>query len=183
MGPDAFLARAVRGRRPRRTPSHALRALDAASGRETSLTLAALAALALVVRDRRRGAVPSRHALLVLASVFGTHAAHRLVRRLIDRPRPLVARLAGKRSPSFPSGHAARAAALFGALANVAAAERAVDARAAQAAAILAALVAGTARVARGRHWPTDIVGGVALGALVAAGCAMALDSADVPVR
>ncbi|AHG89169.1 phosphoesterase PA-phosphatase related protein [Gemmatirosa kalamazoonensis] len=166
---DVPLGRRLRGGRPRGRPSPVERLLDALAGREESLAVAAAVALLL---GRRHGAA----ALALVASTFGVHAAHRALRLAVDRPRPLLARLAGKRTPSFPSGHAARAAALFGTLAHVAARDRVAPGAVTYPVAIGLAAAAGLARVKRGRHWTTDVVGGLGLGVAAAAAGAIWYD-------
>ena len=69
----------------------------------------------------------------------------------------------GADSFGFPSGHAARAAALFAALLWVLLPPR-YRLRAAVAGGLLAGAVMGYARVALGVHWPTDAIGGTLLG-------------------
>lgn len=98
-----------------------------------------------------------------------------LIKVLVDRARPDINRLAGFSAPSFPSGHAATAAATFAALALVLGRRRSRTARVAMAgaAAALTALVACT-RVLLGVHWTTDVLAGAALGWGWAALCSIA---------
>ena len=165
---DATAGRRVRGGWPRRRPRGALRTLDLLSGSGPSLALAVASA----------GAVGWRHgaaALPVLAGGAATHLLQRALRRIVARPRPVAGRLA-KRNPSFPSGHAARAAAILGLLAFVGAREELAPGALTYPAAAAASLGAGLARVRRGRHWPTAVLGGLGLGAAVAAAGALWYD-------
>jgi undecaprenyl-diphosphatase len=132
----------------------------------------ALAAAAAARRHGKRAAVP-----IALAAPLG-NAAHGALKYTIRRPRPLAARLTGKRTPSFPSGHAARVAAAAGVVGY--AAVRDGDATPAVAIPLGAAVaIAGAAsRVYVHRHWMTDAVGGWGLGVTVAALCGLWYDRA-----
>jgi undecaprenyl-diphosphatase len=141
----------------------------ALTGQRATLAAGVLAATAVAARRGADAALP------VLAAVPGSNALHAALKYSRRHRRPLRARITGKRTPSFPSGHAARGAALAGVLAHLAAR----DGRGA--AAVLAAggtvaLVGAAQRVRVERHWASDVLGGWALGAAVAAGCAMWYD-------
>ncbi len=99
-----------------------------------------------------------------------------LLKELVARPRPEGAGL------GFPSGHATAAAAFFGAVIFLAGSlRRRAACLALRAAALtLIVLVAG-ARVILRAHWPSDVVGGVALGLALAS--AAALLAAQPPGR
>ena len=56
-------------------------------------------------------ALPVQACLLMLIATAASTVAHRLMQQAIHRPRPPFAFLAGKTSPSYPSGHATRSAA------------------------------------------------------------------------
>ena len=73
----------------------------------------------------------------------------------------------------FPSGHATAAAAFFGALIYLAGTLPASACRAVRALAIVAIVLVATARVILRAHWPSDVVGGVALGLALAAAAAL----------
>ena len=97
--------------------------------------------------------------------VLGQALATNLVKVIVDRARPDIHRLAGVSGPSFPSGHAATAAATFAAVALLAGRGRSRSTRAVLAAAAggVAAAVAAT-RVLLGVHWLTDVLAGLAMG-------------------
>lgn len=107
-----------------------------------------------------------------LAGVMGaTVLVERLtidgMKLLIDRSRPAFdLHPVATHSSSFPSGHAGNSMAVFLAIALIAVP------RARRRAAVIAALVAsfliGLTRPYLGVHWPSDVVGGWALGAAVA---------------
>ena len=84
---------------------------------------------------------------------------------IIDRGRPDVLQLVGWDGPSFPSGHAAAAAAAWPAVALVLGRGCPRPLRAVLAAgAALIAIAVATSRALLGVHWFTDIVAGVTLG-------------------
>jgi undecaprenyl-diphosphatase len=100
---------------------------------------------------------------------LGTVTAAKL---LADRPRPVFTQpLAVAGGQSFPSGHAAGSAALYGVLVLLVVP---VLARGPRVAAVLAGVVfvlaVATSRVLLGVHYPSDVVAGLAVGAAWAAG-------------
>ena len=130
--------------------------------------------VAVGVAEARR--LPSRSLPAFLALVeAGQLLLANLIKVLVDRARPDINPLAGFSAPSFPSGHAATAAATFAALALLLGRRRSRQTRAglAAAAAGLTALVACT-RVLLGVHWTTDVLAGAALGWGWAALCSIA---------
>jgi membrane protein DedA with SNARE-associated domain/membrane-associated phospholipid phosphatase len=109
-----------------------------------------------------------RPILLLAAAYLGADLAFNAVKELVHRPRPpagiLLKPVAG---PSFPSGHATQAVAVYGMLAALAAAATTSWARkvAAWAAAVVIIGVVAVSRLYLGAHWLTDVLGGLALGA------------------
>jgi membrane-associated phospholipid phosphatase len=105
---------------------------------------------------------------LLAAAYVGADLAFNAVKELVHRPRPpagiLLKPVAG---PSFPSGHATQAVAVYGMLAALSAAATARWSGKVAAWA-LAVVITGAVAVSRlylGTHWLTDVLGGLALGA------------------
>lgn len=122
------------------------------------IAITAVAALWLFVRGRRRDA-----AWLILATMSGralVFAQKLIFARL--RPEEHL-RLVEVSSLSFPSGHAANATMVFGGLALLAPREWR---RTALGVAAGLALLVGASRPMLGVHWPSDVLGGWAFGAL-----------------
>ncbi|MBA2556140.1 MAG: phosphatase PAP2 family protein [Chloroflexi bacterium] len=89
-----------------------------------------------------------------------------ITKLLVERPRPdgaTILGLLGEESFAYPSGHVVRAAALVGVLMWLALPRR-WRVLGALGAALAAGALMGLARVALGVHWPTDALGGAALG-------------------
>jgi membrane-associated phospholipid phosphatase len=86
---------------------------------------------------------------------------------LIGRPRPF--------DPSFgfPSGHATAAATFFGAVIYLAGSLRPPARTWVRALAGLAIVLVGLSRVMLRAHWPSDVIGGVALGLALASAAAL----------
>lgn len=108
-----------------------------------------------------------RHAVQVAAGALGGIIAELGLKRVFLRPRPtLLAQLEAVTSTSFPSGHSMAAASFYLTLAFVAG--RSPRLRAWRAPLLLGggALAGGIGltRVYLGVHWPTDVLGGLALG-------------------
>ncbi len=106
-------------------------------------------------------------ALAALARVLSP-----VVKALVDRPRPsdaLVNVVHQLGDPSFPSGHVLGATLFYGFL--IYCAGSAISGRRlrrfVQAALVLVIGLMGYARVQLGAHWPTDVLGGYALGLLI----------------
>jgi membrane-associated phospholipid phosphatase len=109
-----------------------------------------------------------REPLLVAVAVTGEVAIFLGVTMLVDRSRPPVQHLdEAPPTSSFPSGHAAAAVVLYGAVA-ILASERVRSAalrRLLVALAVLIPLVVAVSRVYRGMHYISDVVAGLLLGA------------------
>jgi len=104
---------------------------------------------------------------LGVAAVLGD-----LAKRLVDRGRPPVSlRLIVEGEPSFPSGHATNAAGVYLTLGLVLAVfvfRRPLLRVAVVASAALVTCAVGLSRLVLGVHWPSDVLAGWALGAVVA---------------
>lgn len=133
----------------------AVTALGSAPG-AVGITLAALAAA------RRT----PRLALQIAVGALGGVTAEVGVKRIFRRERPrLLEHLEQVASNSFPSGHAMASSSLYLTLAFVASRGRRRGPRAvALATAGLVAASVAASRVYLGVHWPTDVLGGLALG-------------------
>jgi undecaprenyl-diphosphatase len=109
--------------------------------------------------------------LMLLAPI-----AESTLKFLIGRPRPFDP------SYGFPSGHATAAAAFFGALVYLA---HALPPRLRTVVRVLAAVamvLVGLSRVILRAHWPSDVMGGIALGLALASAAAL-LARAAPPVE
>lgn len=156
----------------RTVSGHAVsRALGHVGGKLPTLIAMSLASVAL---GARRGVKPALPVFAAIPLVLGTSEA---LKPAIRRPRPWTARLMGKKSRSFPSGHAARAAAMFGLAAHVARREGLLPPAAARALAVSVPLAVGGSRIHVDRHWATDVIGGLGYGAAAAALCAWWYDA------
>jgi membrane protein DedA with SNARE-associated domain/membrane-associated phospholipid phosphatase len=107
--------------------------------------------------------------LVLLATAYaGADLAFNAVKELVHRPRPPIAILLKPvAGPSFPSGHATQAVAVYGMLAALAAATTPRWSRKVTvwALAVLVAGLVGLSRLYLGAHWLTDVLAGLALGA------------------
>lgn len=109
-----------------------------------------------------------RAAAVVAAARLGELATTSVLKVAVHRPRPeLFPRLTSASGDSFPSGHAAGSAAVYGVIAVVLGIWLTAPARRWLLAGVVAwvALIA-TSRVLLGVHYPTDVLGGLAVGAL-----------------
>lgn len=112
-------------------------------------------------------------ALALLVAVASTQAVVQLAKVVVERPRPAANEAAAHAGGfSFPSGHSATAAALFGVLALVAARHASGRARWLLASAGVALMAAvGVSRVLLGAHYPTDVLAGWLTGGALALAC------------
>ena len=94
-------------------------------------------------------------------------AAETTFKYLIGRPRPFDA------SYGFPSGHATAAAAFFGAVIYLAGSLPPRARGLVRLLAGLAIVLVGLSRVMLRAHWPSDVLGGVALGLFLASAAAL----------
>jgi len=123
-----------------------------------------VAAIVIVVAERFRA--PARWVALYLGIVIlGQNVLTRTIKELADRVRPDLNPIAETLGPSFPSGHAAAAAAFWAAAALVIGRGRSRPGRAVLAggAVAIAVAVAGS-RVLLDVHWLSDVIAGLALG-------------------
>jgi membrane-associated phospholipid phosphatase len=139
---------------------------------ETWMAVIAGVVVALVEtrRTRSRWVVP-----FLLAVVVGDKLLTETIKQLVDRVRPHLNPIAATLGPSFPSGHASTAAALWAAAALVAGrwwGRRAWPVLVALAVGIPVGVAAS--RVLLDVHWLTDVVAGLALGWAWFAACAVA---------
>ena len=117
-------------------------------------------------------ALGQRHLSIFLAAAALSRVLSGIVKGWVDRPRPsasvvdVVYELGG---PSFPSGHVLGAALFYGFLiycAELSISNKAVR-RLVQGSLATVILLMGYSRVELGAHWPTDVLGGFAIGLLV----------------
>ena len=123
-----------------------------------TLVLGAAGVIVYVVERQKRWPV------FLAWTIVGSVGLDNLIKMLVDRPRPDFHRLTDVTGSAFPSGHSSAAAALFLGLAFLL--TRRMNGGRAWVwgiASVLACLVA-VSRVYLGAHWPTDVVGGLALG-------------------
>jgi membrane-associated phospholipid phosphatase len=122
--------------------------------------------IAIVVTLLQRDRISRIHVGAFLATVItSTVLLNNLVKLIVDRTRPDIARFVGASGSSFPSGHSASAAATYAALALVfgrGTTRRTWSLLAAGAGAVATAVAAS--RVLLGVHWLTDVIAGMALG-------------------
>ena len=124
-----------------------------------------------------------RLALLWLLVGLSTFALQSGLKAAFDRPRPALwpRLLSSPRDPSFPSGHAVAAATFYPLAALLVGRRRPAWRRAAWATAVGLALWIGLGRLYLGVHWPSDVLGGWAVGALQVAVAARWLGRAPSP--
>lgn len=127
------------------------------------LVLGPLAALvAAWCAYRRRG----QAAVLVVAAGVGAVAVAAVVKLVVNRPRPATQHLVEVASASFPSQHAAQAAAILPALAMVLTTRRSGARVLAGVLATVLVVGIGASRVYLGVHYPSDVAAGWIIGLL-----------------
>ncbi|MDQ1520957.1 MAG: hypothetical protein QOI55_2030 [Actinomycetota bacterium] len=163
---DALLARydlsAARWGAAHDTPTSTrfLRNVSLLGGTPVMIAVAVIGGLAESVRSRSRAVFG-----FVATVVLGQVVLVNLTKLIVDRSRPDIERLTGFSGSSFPSGHAATAAATFAVIAFLVGRGRSRETKALVAAGAAAIAVAvATTRVLLGVHWLTDVLAGLALG-------------------
>ena len=106
-----------------------------------------------------------------LALMIAAPLAEGAVKFLVGRRRP------DELSMGFPSGHATAAAAFFGAVMILAASLPSPARTWVRLAAAAGIVLVGTARVILRAHWPSDVLGGIALGLALAAAASLIASS------
>jgi membrane-associated phospholipid phosphatase len=140
--------------------THILKQISLLGGTPVMIVVALVAAIAAFARSRIV-AVFWFMALVVIGQVVLTN----LTKAIVDRPRPHIDQLTGFSGASFPSGHAATAAATFAAVALLLGRGRSQRTKAMLAGATAAiAFAVATTRVLLGVHWMTDVIAGLAMG-------------------
>jgi undecaprenyl-diphosphatase len=141
-----------------------------------ALMMAVVAGMFLALTDQRKAA------LLLVAATGGGMALNLLLKLFYHRPRPHILPWATNAvSSSFPSGHAMNAVIVYGTIAYLAGrltrsgALRALT----QITAVIIIVAISTSRVYLGVHYPSDVVGGVIIGAAWAMFCMSALEAAQ----
>ena len=147
------------------------------AGSTIGVAAVALATAVFALRTRRGWRVP----LFLLLVLAGQLALANLIKVGVERVRPDAPPFAVLSGPSFPSGHATAAAAVWAAVALVLSRDSSPRARSllAGAAAAIAVAVACT-RVFLGAHWTSDVVGGLLLGWTWFALCAVAFGGREL---
>ncbi len=120
--------------------------------------------------------IPSRAVPIFLASVAASELIiNNLIKVIVGRDRPNVARLVHASGYSFPSGHTAATAATYAAVALLLGRRRSRTTRTLLAAAAAGVTVAvASSRVLLGAHWLTDVIAGAAVGWSCFALCSIA---------
>jgi undecaprenyl-diphosphatase len=147
-------------------------ALTLAGSAFATLGTSAAAAIWLLLRQM------PRHALLLAATVTCVRLFVDLLKDWVGRERPPLEHL--PHSMAFPSGHSANSMTAYLVIAIVAIPTRYRPT--AIVAALLVSIVIGLTRVLLGVHWPSDVIGGWALG-IFAAGIAATIGERSASLR
>lgn len=109
-----------------------------------------------------------RKALFILVAAAGSQVLSFLFKNLIGRERPFINALAEADGFSFPSGHSIAAIAFYGAIAFVIVGFLESKRKKILTIALFSVLILGVgiSRVYLGVHWPSDVLGSFALGAV-----------------
>jgi len=174
---DAVASEDAQERMTRESTSWAEQIANLASTR-TALAVTIVGALVLLFRRHWRGAI-------ALALVFPiTQGAVQLVKLVIERPRPAGnAAMTDAQGFSFPSAHSATSVAVYATIAFILirAARHGQSRIAIATLAAALVLAVGVSRVLLGAHYPTDVLAGWTVGALVASLCWLAAARIPLP--
>ena len=128
----------------------------------TNYTLAPMVAIAAVILWRRKYATVAIHMLLVQAGSWSLNPALKFA---FARARPDIVELRGQHAfPAFPSGHLIAVVAVLGTVAYLL--DRCGKGKWAWYALAVFFVLVAVSRVYLGVHWPTDVIGGTAVGAV-----------------
>jgi undecaprenyl-diphosphatase len=131
---------------------------------DTVVLLAVIAVVGLLTLVRSHGTRWSMLAFMLTVGV-GVSLVNNSLKWLVMRERPPVDHLVGSGGSSFPSGHAAAAAACWAAIAIVVSRRMRIRARRwLMAGAVAVAVLVAASRVMLGVHWLTDVIAGVLVG-------------------
>jgi undecaprenyl-diphosphatase len=152
------------------TSTRVLRDISLLGGTAGAIAVAAIVG-AFEYRRRANWAIPGLLALTVL----GQFAITNVIKVVVGRDRPDIQQLTGFAGSSFPSGHAATAAATYATLALLLGRGRPRGTRNALAGGAVAIVVlVAWSRVMLGVHWFTDVLAGMAVGWTWLALCSIA---------
>jgi membrane-associated phospholipid phosphatase len=147
-----------------------LRDVSLLGGTAVTITLAVVVAVVELVRTHRRAILG-----FLVCVIGGITILLNVTKVIVERDRPDIRRLTGFSGASFPSGHAATAAAALAALALLLGLGRSHCVKAALTGLSVGLAVAiATTRVLLGVHWFTDVLAGLALGWAWFAVCSIA---------
>jgi membrane-associated phospholipid phosphatase len=109
-----------------------------------------------------------RLAVILGAGWLVAETINTALKLMFERPRPgIFGVIVAPTSWSFPSGHAMRSVAIYGAIAAVVSVLHPRLTRGLIAAVAVVILAIGLSRVYLGVHWPTDVLAGYAIGAIL----------------